>query len=146
MTQTPSTVPVTLIGMSAAPDPDGYVPGVCNIGSYEIRRRRAIGIAGFATALLVLAGLVAVDAPAAARLLVFPLLAAGFNGWLQARRRFCVGFAVAGLVNLDRVASGRRAVIDPAALRADRTAALRLVRDSMLLALPIAVIAVLLPL
>ena len=53
-------------------------------------------IVGFAAAAILFAILVAVGAPAWTRLFVFLPLAGGIFSWLQARRRFCAGFAVAG--------------------------------------------------
>lgn len=124
---------------------DGYVPGVCNIGAWEIRRRRAFGIAGIAAAVVLFAVLVAVDAPAWTRLLVFLPLAGGVFSWLQARRRFCAAFAVAGVANFAAGDGGRHAVQDDAARRADLAAVRRMTRDAVLIALPVAVAAALLP-
>jgi hypothetical protein len=124
---------------------DGYVPGVCNIGSWEIRRRRAVAVVGFAVAAVMLAALIFLGAPAAARLaLILPLWGGAFS-WLQARRRFCAAFAMAGIANFGDGDATRRSVADEAAHRADMLATLRMTRDSFLVALPVAILAVLLP-
>jgi hypothetical protein len=49
------TEPIRLITDDATGTPDGYVPGACNIGPWEIRRRRTIAVAGFAGAAVLLA-------------------------------------------------------------------------------------------
>jgi len=128
-----------------APGADRYVPGVCNIGPWEIRRRRAFGIAGMFAAGVLLAVLVGVGAPTSARLVVLLPLWGGLVSWLHARRRFCVGFAWSGLANFAGSDAGRRRIEDPAARRADLRAAARLVADAFLIALPLALLATLLP-
>ena len=100
-----------------------YRPGACNIGPAEIARRRQGGLLAIAVAVGVAVALVVVDAPPAWRLLVFPFLAAGFNTLEQARRRFCVGFAMAGV--RDFGPAGERTVVQGRDERAaDRRAAL----------------------
>ncbi len=122
-----------------------YVPGVCNIGAWEIRRRRRFAYLGFTAAAALFAILVAVDAPTWTRLLVVLPLAGGTFSWLQARRRFCAGFAVARVSNFADGDEGRRRVEDEAAHRADIAAVRRMTRDSILIAIPIAILAALLP-
>ena len=99
-----------------------YRPGACNIGPAEIARRRQSGLLAIAVAVGVAVAMVVIDAPPAWRLLVFPFLAAGFNTLEQARRRFCVGFAMAGIRDLGP--AGERTVVsgrDDAALTGTST-------------------------
>ena len=135
--------PVSIIAPAA--DDGLYVPGVCNIGPWEIRRRRTIAIFGFAVATVLFVALVAVGAPPIARLLVLLPLWGGTLSWLQARRRFCAGFAMAGISNFADGEAGRQAVKDPVAHRADVRATLRMTLDSLLIAFPVTIVAVLLP-
>ncbi len=132
--------------ITPAPEPDhGYVAGACNIGPWEIRRRRRSAIAAIAAAVALLAILVAAGAPALTRLLLFlPLWGAGV-AWLQARRRFCVAFAMAGLSNFGDGEASREPVVDPVQRELDRRTTAVLVRDAFLLAIIPTVIAVLLP-
>lgn len=136
-----SSVPTSLL---IAAD-DGYVPGVCNIGSWEVRRRRAFASVGLLVAIGLFAFLVATHAPAWSRLLLFLPLAGAVFSWLQARRRFCAAFAMAGVANFSDGDAGRHAVQDDAARRADVAAVRRMTRDAVLIALPIAIVAALLP-
>ena len=137
----PSIAPIV-----AAHEPDDrYVPGVCNIGAWEIRRRRRFAYLGFAAAIVLFVALVALGAPAWTRLLVFFPVASGMVSWLQARRRFCAGFAVARISNFTDGDGGRERIEDDAAHRADIAAVRRMVRDAILVAIPVAIIAALLP-
>lgn len=101
----------------------GYEPGICNIGPAEIRRRRRIGYLGLAGAVALGAVLLAVDAPAWARLAVAAPVTIGLSGFIQARARFCAGFGMAGLQNMGGLGE-QVAVEDSEARAADRRKAL----------------------
>jgi hypothetical protein len=138
----PTSLPVTPI----VPVPgEAYAAGACNIGPSEIRRRRAFAIAAFVAAAALLAVLLAAGAPSWARLVVFLPLFGGFFSWLQARRRFCAAYALAGTSNFGDDQSTMQSVTDASARAADRAAVRRMTRDSLLLALPVTVVLVLFP-
>ena len=101
----------------------GYLPGACNIGREEIARRRRAGVAGLVAAVGVAVALLILGAPPLARLLVFPFLAGGLVSLEQARRHFCVGFAMAGLRNFGPLGREEHVASD-ADRSADRRAAL----------------------
>ncbi|MEY3683741.1 MAG: hypothetical protein RIS62_451 [Chloroflexota bacterium] len=103
-----------------------YAPGACNIGPEEIDRRRKAAVAGlvasvgFAAALIFGFG----SAPGGLeRLLVALPLTGAAIGWIQARRRFCMAYGLAGTFNLGKIGEMSR-VTDQAALAADRRTAL----------------------
>lgn len=100
-----------------------YRAGACNIGPAEIAARRRSGYLGLAAAAGLAVALVAVDAPDAARWLVALPLAGGAIGLLQARFRFCAGYAFAGMRNLRELGAAER-VEDASDRRADRRRAL----------------------
>ncbi|HEY5628418.1 MAG TPA: hypothetical protein VIR16_02815 [Candidatus Limnocylindrales bacterium] len=132
------------------PTPEGdvlreYVPGVCNIGPWESRRRLASGIAGLGIAGVLLVALIAVGAPPIARVLVLVPAWGGAFSVLQARRRFCGGYALRRIANFGDTHETVRSVTDEAAHRADMAALGRLTRDSFLIGLALTVVAVLLP-
>ena len=77
-------------------------------------------------------------------LLVLPPLAAGIISLEQVRRRFCVGFAMAGLRNFGALGDEER-IVDPDARRADRRAALVMIAYGAAIAGLIAVVLVALP-
>ncbi len=124
---------------------DGYVPGVCNIGPWEVRRRWAAGIVGLAAAALLLAVLVALRAPAAARALVLLPAWGGVFSVLQARRRFCGAYAIRRRSNFGAGPATVRRVDDGAAHTADLAALARMLRDAFLVALVLTLLAVAAP-
>jgi len=129
----------------AAPAPGEYRPGACNIGPREIAKRRAYGLVGLAITIVLAVVLVAVDAPALARAVVILPLWGALISLEQARRKFCAGFAMAGI----RSVAGSYAtesVADPADLAADRAAARTMVAYCGAIALVVTAVFVLLPL
>jgi hypothetical protein len=126
-------------------DPDGYVPGACNIGPWEIRRRRASAIAAFVAAALLFVLLVVIDAPPWTRIVLIAPAWGGAISWLQARRHFCVAYAMGGLSNFGGGEATRQAVVDPLQRALDRRATTLLVRDAFLVAVGPVIVAVLLP-
>lgn len=100
-----------------------YHVGACNIGPPEIARRRRAGLASVAIAVIIVVGLILTGAPWWMRLAMFPPLAAGFVSLEQARRHFCVGFAMAGIRNFGQLGSPD-SVADPSDRAVDRRAAL----------------------
>lgn len=123
-----------------------YVPGVCNIGPWEIRKRWMTGYLGIASAVLLLVALAVSGAPAAARLVVLFPAWGGVFSMLQARRRFCGAYALRGVSNFGDTYATVRNVTDEAAHRADMAGLFRLTRDSFVVGLVLAVVAALLPL
>ena len=121
-----------------------YRPGVCNIGPAEIARRRRAGHIGLVGTVGLLAGLVVVDAPPVARLLVALPAAIAASGYLQARLRFCAGFGSAGVFNFGEV-GGTEQVGDADARRRDRVRARQIGLASFAIGLAVGVAAVVLP-
>jgi hypothetical protein len=77
-----------------------YIPGVCNIGPAERRRRRIGGIAGIVGTIAVLGLLYVVDAPIWWRLLLVIPASGAATGFLQDALHFCVGFGMKGIYNV----------------------------------------------
>jgi hypothetical protein len=72
-----------------------------NIGPFERRKRRLLGIVALTVGVGVAFVLVATDAPRWSRLIVFfPIWIAGL-GLLQAREKTCIALAARGLCNMD---------------------------------------------
>lgn len=99
---------------------DGYRAGACNIGPAEIARRRRSGVVGLTIAAALAVLLVVADLESIPRLAIAPPLFVGILGIIQARLRFCVGFAAAGVRNFGALGNGSRI-----AERTARTADLR---------------------
>lgn len=106
-------------------DPSGsdrYLPGVCNIGPHEIRRRRRTGHVGLLASVALLAVLLAMDAPREARLLVGIPAMLSASGYIQSTLRFCAGYAWLGVFNFGGAGEQVR-VVDARARRRDRVRA-----------------------
>jgi hypothetical protein len=99
-----------------------YRAGACNIGPEEVAKRRRLGIAEVALAILLAAGLVIAGTPAWTRIALWPILAGAFVTLEQVRRRFCVAFGFAGVHDLGLLGRPER-VEDAAARDIDRRAA-----------------------
>ena len=128
--------------MTATPR-TGYRPGVCNIGTAEIRRRRLAGHVGLVATLIVFGGLVAVDAPPLARRLVAVPAAAAATGYLQAQLTFCVAFGSRGIFNFGSVGP-TESVVDAEARTRDRARARQIALGSLAIGAAVGVAAALL--
>jgi len=110
-----------------------YIPGTCNIGKGEIRRRQLVAIVGLFFSISTLLTLNTVDAPTAIRLgIFFPLMVASV-GFVQSRSKFCLAYGLAGTFNVGKMGDIKRvaSVEDRAA---DRATALKILGKSFLLA------------
>ena len=76
-----------------------YIPGVCNIGDGEVKRRKLAGLAGLVITVLLYGLLVYSDAPRSLRLIVFIPAVLAAIGFLQARTHFCAYFGMRGVYN-----------------------------------------------
>jgi hypothetical protein len=136
--------PKTIQTIAPVPGED-YVAGACNIGPWEIRRRRRSAVAAFIAAGVLLVFLVAIGAPAWTRIVLLLPLWGGAISWLQARRHFCVAYAMGGLANFGDGDASRRSVVDPVQRAADRRATIVLMRDAFLIAIIPTIVAIILP-
>jgi len=121
-----------------------YRPGVCNIGPRETSRRRRAGHVGLAATIGLLALLVAVDAPPVTRLALAIPATISASGYLQARLKFCAGFASLGIYNFGETGDSV-AVADEAARAADRRRGLQISVASFAIGVAVGVLAVPLP-
>lgn len=78
---------------------DKYVPGVCNIGRTEIKRRKRVGWSGLIATVVLWALFVGFDVSAQWRLILFIPATISAAGFLQARMRFCAYYGFASLFN-----------------------------------------------
>jgi hypothetical protein len=102
-----------------------YIPGACNIGKGEIRRRQVVALIGLALSISTLVTLISTDAPRGARLAIFIPLAVASIGWVQSRRKFCLAYGFMGTFNFGKLGQLSR-VADTASRAADRKTALNI--------------------
>lgn len=95
-----------------------YQPGVCNIGRAEVLKRRRLGAVGLlVTAGALLAGIVSGSVLVDIGLILGLVMV--FEGLLQARLRFCAGFAQQGVYDVSPEGDQRQQVTGQDARRAD---------------------------
>jgi len=80
-----------------------YVPGVCNIGFKEIRRRKIVGWSGLLLTVISIFLLWWLDSGRMWRLVVFIPAAMGAMGFIQAYSKFCVYFGFGHMFNFANV-------------------------------------------
>jgi hypothetical protein len=122
-----------------------YIPGSCNLGKEEIKRRQLVAILGLVLSISTFIGLVGSDAPASARWGMFIPLMVFSIGFIQSRRKFCLAYGFMGTFNLGKLGDLSR-VQNPEDRKADRKTALSILLQAAGLALSITLALVLLPL
>jgi len=124
---------------------DSYIPGTCNIGKGEIRRRQLVALIGLALSVTSLIGFVATNAAPSARLGIFLPLAVFAIGFVQSRRKFCLAYGFMGTFNFGKLGQLSK-VSSKEALAADRKTALAILGQSLGLAALLTAIVYILPL
>jgi hypothetical protein len=122
-----------------------YIPGACNIGKGEIRRRQIVALVGLALSISSLITLVSTNAPRGARLGIFVPLAVASIGWVQSRKKFCLAYGFMGTFNFGKLGQLSR-VADSASRAADRKTALSILLQAGAYAAVVTAIIYLLPL
>jgi len=128
--------------------PDGsdaeYIPGSCNIGIREVRRRQLVGGIGLFLTISTILGLYRKHGTYLARLGVFLPAVVMSMGYLQGRKKFCLAFGLSGLFNFGKLGSPKR-VISEVDRKIDREAAIKLMLQAVGLAALVTAFVFLLP-
>jgi len=122
-----------------------YVPGTCNLGKAEIRRRQFVALIGALLRLVSFVGLLAADAPNTARWSLFAPLMVFSVGFIQSRKKFCLAYGLMGTFNLGKLGDMTRVQSEEDRL-ADRKTAISIFLQSALLAVALTLFFVILPL
>jgi hypothetical protein len=122
-----------------------YVPGTCNLGKAEVRRRQFVALLGLFLTGSTLAGLIGSDAPSSARWGLFVPLMVFSIGFVQSRKKFCLAYGLMGTFNLGKLGDISRVQSADDRL-ADRKTALTILAQSAILALVLTSLFVVLPL
>ena len=110
-----------------------YIPGSCNIGKGEVRRRQLVALVGLFFSISTLLAFNTVDAPTEIRLgIFFPLMVASV-GFVQSRSKFCLAYGFAGTFNVGKMGDIKR-VTSKEDRAADRKTALVILGKSFILA------------
>ena len=124
---------------------DTYIPGSCNIGKGEIRRRQFVALVGAVISLITLVGLISTSASPGSRIGIFIPLTVASIGWIQSRKKFCLAYGFMGTFNFGNLGELSK-VSDKSALAADRRTALSILGQSLTLAAILTLVVYLLPL
>ncbi len=122
-----------------------YIPGTCNIGTGEIRRRQIVALVGLVLSISSLITLISTNAPRGARLGIFIPLAVASIGWVQSRKKFCLAYGFMGTFNFGKLGQLSR-VADSASRAADRKTALSILFQAGVYAVVVTAIIYALPL
>lgn len=110
-----------------------YIPGTCNIGKGEIRRRQVVALVGLFFSISALIGLYTAKAAPGMRLSIFLPLMVASVGFVQSRSKFCLAYGFAGTFNIGKLGDIKR-VASPEDRAADRKTALVILAKSFVLA------------
>ena len=111
---------------------DVYIPGTCNLGKSEVKRRQFVALLGLALSIFSAVSLWNASLTTKATV-VLPLFVFSV-GYVQSRKKFCMAYGFAGSFNLGKLGELAR-VSDPADRAADRKMALRILLEAALLAI-----------
>ena len=121
-----------------------YIPGTCNLGKAEVRRRQFVALIGLILTGMSFIGLETAASTNSARWSLFAPLMVFSVGFIQSRKKFCLAYGLMGTFNLGKLGDLTR-VQSPEDRKADRKTALTIFAQSALLALAITVLLVYLP-
>jgi hypothetical protein len=122
-----------------------YIPGVCNIGPAEIRRRKLVGWIGLLFCVVLLIALLALHVTPTWRLvLFFPAMLAAM-GHLQAAWHFCAKFGLNGVFNFGPHVGKTDTVEQAEYRRQDRNTAFKIIGLSALVSFAVALGAYFIP-
>lgn len=122
-----------------------YVPGTCNLGKAEIRRRQFVALIGLLLTIITLVGLIGSDAPSSARWGLFAPLMVFSVGFIQSRKKFCLAYGFMGTFNLGKLGDLSK-VQSEEDRKADRKTALTILLQATGLAFVVTALLVFLPL
>lgn len=121
-----------------------YIPGTCNLGKAEVRRRQITALIGLILTIMSFVGLETAGSTNSARWSLFAPLMVFAVGFLQSRKKFCLAYGLMGTFNLGKLGDLSR-VQSPEDRKVDRINALKILAQSALLALAITIALVYLP-
>ena len=111
-----------------------YIPGTCNLGKSEVRRRQIVALIGAAFSISSGVTLASSDVSTIGKFSVFLPLMVFAIGFVQSRKKFCLAYGLAGTFNLGKMGEISK-VQNPADRAADRKTALVILAQSAALAL-----------
>ena len=120
-----------------------YIPGTCNIGPSEIKRRQSVAYLGAVLTIITTIALLAAHTSHLSHIAVFIPAMIFSVGLVQSTKKFCFAFGLIGVFNLGALGKVER-VGSKEARAADRTMALVILFQSTVIAFLISAIVVIL--
>jgi hypothetical protein len=117
-----------------------YIPGVCNIGSAEIKMRYRAGWFGLGTTILLWLALSILGVSAAWRFLIFIPATMSAIGFLQGIMHFCAAFGILGVFNFGSKVGNTDTVEQAEYRRKDQQKAVLIIIYSALIGIAVATI------
>ena len=111
-----------------------YIPGTCNIGKSEIKRRQSVALIGaIATIAWAIFLILKVDSRALRFSTFIPAMIFAV-GWIQSRRKFCLAFGFMGAFNFGKAGTLSK-VQSEEDKAADRSTALSILSQALILSI-----------
>ncbi len=120
---------------------DIYIPGVCNIGKEEIKKRRQFGIVGLILTIITYFILVYFDVTKGFRFLTSIPSVISAIGFLQAQMHFCAYFGLAEIFNFDKLGKSDKVENDEF-VRKDKKRARSIIYISVLIGIVVGLLSV----
>ena len=122
-----------------------YVAGSCNIGKGEVRRRQTVALIGLFLIFFSASTILGTEQSRSIRLSIFLPAMIFAVGFIQARKKFCLAYGLAGTFNFGKLGSITK-VQSEQDKKADRKNAINIFVQSALLAAAITLVFFALPL
>jgi hypothetical protein len=122
-----------------------YIAGSCNIGKGEVRRRQAVALIGLFLIFFSASTILGTEQGRFVRLSIFLPAMIFAVGFIQARKKFCLAYGLAGTFNFGKLGSITK-VQSEQDKKADRKTAINIFVQSALLAAAITLVFFALPL
>lgn len=110
-----------------------YTPGVCNINEPEVAYRKKAYYLGLIIGPPLLAILLVVQAAPFYGVLMFLPAWIGAIGYLQAKYKFCVGYAASGVYNASPEYAETQKIVDEASQKLDKARARKINTQALLI-------------
>ena len=120
-----------------------YQAGACNIGPSEIKRRRQGALVGAILFAVTTILFVVTDASTSTRLVTFIPALLFAVGMIQSKRKFCVAYGFMGVFSFEKLGDTKKVTVNQD-LKADKKYAVKLLLQSVAIAIVLTALVVLL--
>lgn len=120
-----------------------YQAGACNIGPSEIKRRRQGALVGAVLFAITTILFVVTNASTSTRLVTFIPALLFAVGMIQSKRRFCVAYGFMGVFSFEKLGDTKKVTVNQD-LKADKKYAVKLLLQSVAIAIVLTVLVILL--